>query len=159
MLVVLRGNSGSGKSAVARAVRERVERVALVQQDVVRRHVLGEGDVAGGVNIGLLEAMARYALSHRYAVILEGILNAARYGDMLRRLALDHPAAFFYLDVSFEETARRHGTRPEAAKFTVEAMRRWYRTRALLGYPVERIIPESSSLTATADLLPAALVV
>lgn len=45
------------------------------------------------MNIGLMEAMARYALSRGYPVILEGILNAARYGDMLRRLVLDHPAA------------------------------------------------------------------
>jgi predicted kinase len=96
VLVVLRGNSGSGKSTVARVVRERVERVALVQQDVVRRQVLGEGDVAGGVNIGLLDVMARYALERGYHVILEGILNAARYGEMLRGLARDHPAAFFY---------------------------------------------------------------
>jgi predicted kinase len=158
VLIVLRGNSGSGKSSVARAVRARVPRVALVQQDVVRRDVLDEGDVAGGANIGLLDVMARYALDHGYHVVLEGILNARRYGDMLRGLARDHAAAFFYFDVSFEETARRHASRPQAAEFSVEDMRGWYRSRDLLGDPAERIIPESSSLAAAADLVAAALV-
>lgn len=84
---------------------------------------------------------------------------ADRYGEMLRGLARDHPAALFYLDVSFDETARRHATRPESAKFTVDAMRRWYRSRDLLGDPAEHVIPESSSLAATMDLLAAALLV
>ncbi|MFC0435519.1 AAA family ATPase [Kutzneria buriramensis] len=158
MLIVLRGNSGSGKSSVARAVRARVPRVALVQQDVVRRDVLDEGDVAGGANIGLLDVMARYALDHGYHVVLEGIFNAGRYGEMLRGLARDNAAAFFYFDVSFEETARRHASRPEAAEFSVEDMRRWYRTRDLLGDPVERLIPEWTSLAAAADLVAAALI-
>lgn len=156
--MVLRGNSGSGKSTVARAVRERVERVALVQQDVVRRQVLRERDVPGGANIGLLDLIVRYALDHGYDVILEGILNASRYGEMLRGLARDHEAAFFYLDVSFEETTRRHATRPEAAEFAVEDMRRWYRKRDLLGDPVERAIPESSSLQATTDVVTEAVI-
>ena len=48
-LIVLRGNSGSGKSTVARAVRERYGRgCALVEQDYLRRIVLRELDGDGG---------------------------------------------------------------------------------------------------------------
>lgn len=52
-LIVLRGNSASGKSSVAAAVRERYSRgVALVSQDTLRREVLRERDVPGGAHIG-----------------------------------------------------------------------------------------------------------
>lgn len=48
-LVIVRGNSGSGKSTVALAIRAQLGRTcALVQQDVLRRTVLKERDVPGG---------------------------------------------------------------------------------------------------------------
>jgi len=48
-LIVLRGNSGSGKSTTARALRERFgRRLAWVEQDYLRRVVLKEHDVPAG---------------------------------------------------------------------------------------------------------------
>ncbi|MER5851889.1 hypothetical protein ABT126_33915, partial [Streptomyces sp. NPDC002012] len=62
-LVVLRGNSASGKSSVAAGIRDRFGRgLAWVEQDNVRRVVLGERDRPGAANIGLLDLTARYAL-------------------------------------------------------------------------------------------------
>ncbi len=101
-LIVLRGNSGSGKTSVARAVRQaHGYGLALVGQDVVRRELLRERDVAGGVNIGLIDTIARHCLDNGYHVLLEGILTAERYGPMLQALHRDHAgtSAFFYLDV------------------------------------------------------------
>ncbi|WP_328708588.1 AAA family ATPase [Microbispora hainanensis] len=114
-MIVLRGNSGSGKTSVARAVRAAYGRgLALVGQDVVRRELLRERDVHGGVNIGLIDTIVRYSLDHGYHVLLEGILTASRYGEMLQSLHRDHAgtSAFFYLDVSLPETLRRHDSRP-----------------------------------------------
>lgn len=153
-LVVVRGNSGSGKTSIAVALRERLGRgVALVQQDVLRRVVLRERDMPGGVNIGLISQTARYALDHGYHVIVEGILHAERYADMLRALARDHrgATAFYYIDVSFAESLRRHATRPQAAEFGAADMCEWYRTRDLLGITSERVIPESASLEQAVD--------
>lgn len=84
-LVVVRGNSASGKSCVAARIRERFGRgLALVGQDNLRRTVLREHDVPGGASIGLIDTVARYALDAGYHVVVEGILYAAdRYGDML----------------------------------------------------------------------------
>ncbi|MER5392710.1 kinase [Saccharopolyspora sp. NPDC002686] len=151
-LVVIRGNSGSGKSSVATAVREALGRTcALVPQDVMRRTVLKERDVANGFNIGLISTVARYALDCGYHVIVEGILTAQRYATMLTQLARDHrgTTAFYYLDVSFEETLRRHETRPKAAEFGPEEMRAWYREHDVLRLPSEQVIPETSSLEQT----------
>jgi chloramphenicol 3-O-phosphotransferase len=155
-LIVLRGNSGSGKSSVAAEVRARYGRgIALVGQDNLRRIILRERDVPGAANIGLIDTVARYALSHGFHVIIDGILYAASYGAMLDTLRRDHrgPSRFYYLDVPFEETMRRHATRPQASEFGRAEMRRWYSERDLLPAPIERIIPPTSSLNATARLI------
>lgn len=78
-LVVLRGNSASGKSSVAAGVRDRFGRgLALVEQDNLRRIVLRERDRPRAANIGLIDMVARYALDAGYHVIVEGILYADR---------------------------------------------------------------------------------
>lgn len=151
-LVVLRGPSGSGKSSTAKALRARLGRsVALVEQDYLRRIVLKERDIPRGANIGLISNTARYALEHGWNVIVDGILSAKRYTGMLDELRRDHAGTthFYYFDISWEETVRRHRTRPQADEFTVEQMREWYRPRDLLGFPGERIIQESATLLET----------
>jgi hypothetical protein len=120
-LIVLRGSSGSGKSTVASAIRDAYGRgLAWVPQDLIRRVILREKDRPGGVNIGLIDHVARYTLDHGYHVVLDGIFHADRYEPMLARLGRDHLGVtrFYYLDVSLEETFRRHTTRPQAAEFT-----------------------------------------
>jgi predicted kinase len=148
-LIVLRGNSASGKSTVAREIRARYGRgIAIVGQDNVRRDILKERDEPGAANIGLIDLTARYALDHGFHVIVEGILYVAHYGEMLRALARDHRGVsrFFYLDVSFPETLRRHATKPKAAEYGETEMRAWFRPGDLLGDVGERIIPETVSL-------------
>jgi adenylate kinase family enzyme len=153
-LVVLRGNSGAGKSTTARALRERLSRgAAWVEQDYLRRIVLKEHDTPSGVNIGLISQTVRYALDHHYNVILEGILSAARYSDMLRTLREDHLGRtfFYYFDVSFAETTRRHTTRPQSKDFGIDAMQTWYQERDLLSFVEETLVPEGWSLDQTVE--------
>ena len=155
-LIVLRGNSGSGKSSVAATVRARHGRgIALVGQDNLRRIVLRERDDPGGANIGLIGTVARYALDHGFHVIIDGILRADAYGAMLNTLHRDHQglSRFYYLDVPFEETMRRHATRPQAAEFGRAEMSRWYRERDLLPGEIEQVIPAVNSLETTVQLV------
>ena len=92
-LVILRGNSGSGKTTIA-----------------------------------LIDLVARFALTQQRPVVIEGILNAPRYGEMLRTLAADHRGVTrtYVLDVPFEETLRRHSTKPKASEFGEVEMRAWW---------------------------------
>lgn len=61
-LIVLRGNSASGKSSVAACIRDRFGRgLALVGQDNLRRVVLRERDRPGAANIGLIDTVASTA--------------------------------------------------------------------------------------------------
>ncbi|MFE2070371.1 AAA family ATPase [Streptomyces sp. NPDC059467] len=153
-LVVLRGNSASGKSSVAAGLREKFGRgLALVGQDNLRRTVLRERDRPGAANIGLIDLTARYALDSGFHVVVEGVLYADRYGDMLARLRADHrgPTHGYYLDVAFEETLARHATKPQAHEFGEAELRAWYRERDLLPGGVESVIGGDSTLTATID--------
>jgi len=73
VLIVIRGNSASGKSAVAAAIRTRFGRgIAIVSQDNLRRVILREQDLPGGANIALIDLTARLALAHGFHVIVEG---------------------------------------------------------------------------------------
>lgn len=150
-LIVLRGNSGSGKSTTAKSLRAASARkIAIVEQDYLRRFVLREKDRADGDNIALIEQVTQFALARGYHVILEGILSFARYGQMLTRLRAQCPSSYFYyFDISFEETLRRHTTKPNAHEFGETEMRAWYEPNDRTGFPDERIIPESSPLPET----------
>jgi predicted kinase len=149
-LIVLRGDSGSGKSTIAQALRGAYggRGVAWVSQDLIRRVILREKDRPGGVTIGLIDQVTRYSLDHGYHVILDGILYADRYEAMLAGLNNDHRglSRFYYLDVSMDESLRRHATRPQAAEFGPDDMRVWYRPSDVLTSIHERVIPETSAL-------------
>ncbi len=156
VLVVLRGNSASGKTSLAHAIRQRAGRgIAIVSQDVVRRDILWEHEHSTGVNIGLIDTIARHALDHGYHVVLEGMLKAHAYGDMLGQLVADNrgETCCFYLDVSWEETLRRHATKPQAAEYGAELMRDWFKPLDLLPQVNEHRIDETLSLTAMTDLV------
>jgi len=149
-VIVIRGNSGSGKTTVSRALRAAIlERgdsagVAVVEQDYFRRIVLKEKEEAGAEALNLIRLVATFALARGYDVIVEGILGAAKYGDMLAGLmALADESYAFYFDVSFEETVRRTSTKN--ADFGEAELRTWWKEHDVLGVEGETILPESLS--------------
>ncbi|NIY62143.1 kinase [Streptomyces malaysiensis] len=153
-LVVLRGNSASGKSSVAVGLRERFGRgLALVGQDNLRRTVLRERDRPGAANIGLIDLTARYGLDAGYHVVVEGILYADRYGDMLAQLRADHrgPTHGYYLDVPLDETLARQATKTIADDVNETQLRDWYRPRDLLPDGLETVIGADSVPHETVD--------
>ncbi|MEU4081272.1 kinase [Streptomyces venezuelae] len=154
-LIVLRGNSASGKSSAAAGLREKFGRnLAIVAQDNLRRIVLRERDRPGGANIGLIDLTARYALDNGFHVVVEGILYADRYATMLQHLVRAHQGVTrcYYLHVPFEETVLRHATKPDAeylAHVNEGHLRNWYREKDLLPNGLETVIDEASTLDDT----------
>ena len=137
-------------------LREAIGRgLAWVSQDLIRRTILQEKDQPGGVNIGLIDHVVRYCLDQGYHVVLDGILYADTYGQMLAGLRQDHlgVSRFYYLDVSLAESLRRHASRPQAREFGPGDMRAWYRQRDFLTARGEYVIPETSTLAETAGLI------
>ncbi|MFJ4651095.1 GDSL-type esterase/lipase family protein [Nocardia sp. NPDC088792] len=154
MLVVIRGNSGSGKTTTARAVQQRFPRATclVVSQDTVRRLMLREFDGPAATNIDLLEHIAMFGLSRGMVVIVEGILDADRYGPMLQRLTASATHALHYcFDLSFEQTLIRHAGRPQAADFSGEQMAQWYRGWQPLPFTDEVRIDAAWELDSTVD--------
>ena len=144
-LIILRGNSASGKSSTAAEIRWRHGRrdLAVVGQDNLRRDVLRERDVPAGANIGLVDLVTRYALGHGFHVIVEGILRADHYSEMLTALIDDHRGQTYcyYLHVPFDESLRRHAGKPQASQYGATEMRAWYRELDLLPGGTEQVIP------------------
>lgn len=153
-LVVLRGNSGSGKSTTAKEIRRRIGiGVAWVEQEYLRRTLLLEHPHPGTPNIGLIDQTTRYALDHGYHVVLEGGFYSPVYGEMLRELIADHagPTGVYYFQLDFEETLRRHYTKPQISAVTPEMIRSWYQPNDVLGVPGEELIEATSTLDQTVD--------
>lgn len=154
-LVIIRGNSGSGKTTLAKKLRIKIKKelpntkVAVIGQDAIRRKMLDEQGVNGTQdNVDLLELTINFCLERNYIVIIEGILNTHIYYEMFKRVAEEVRSHIYYLDVSFEETLRRHETKREDLKqaFGENEMKDWYLEKDLLSLPGEIIIPEDSSL-------------
>ncbi|EGF47672.1 kinase, partial [Lacticaseibacillus rhamnosus MTCC 5462] len=67
--------------------------------------MLAEKDKPNSPNIELIDLIARFGFSHQQIVIVEGILSAARYGQMLKALMTTADQSLvYYFDLSFDET-------------------------------------------------------
>lgn len=147
-LIIIRGNSGSGKSTVAKLLQKAMGyETMLLQQDVIRKEIMQVRDTPDNPSIELIRRMAQYGWECDNNVIIEGILLSNKGGDILRGLIRDCPGKSFvyYFDIPFEETLRRHSTRSKSAEFGEEEMKNWWREKDLLGVPDERIIDHVQS--------------
>lgn len=90
--------------------------------------------------------MAVYGRAIDYSVIVEGILIRERYGEMLGEFAaLFDEVHVYYFDISFDETLRRHATKPNAHEFGKAEMRDWYTKADTLGLPDEKVFTDEWS--------------
>ena len=73
VVILIRGNSGSGKSVVARKLHSILgQGNLLISQDNVRREMLNVKDRPNNLAIGLIENILSYGISNCDYVILEG---------------------------------------------------------------------------------------
>lgn len=155
-LIIIRGNSGSGKTTIAKELQEKLrqhfskeadEGTMLIPQDVVRREILRTKDGPKNPSIQLIKDIASYGHSIGYDVIIEGILVRKHYGKMLNDVvALFDEVYVYYLDISFEETLRRHKTKPNSHEFGEELMREWYIEKDVLGLTNERVFTDKDAM-------------
>ena len=75
-LIILRGNSGCGKTSTARLLQRQLGYgTMLVSQDMVRREILRVKDSKNNPAIQLIYDLCMYGNKVGYTVILEGILS------------------------------------------------------------------------------------
>lgn len=102
--------------------------------------------------------MAAYALNAGYHVVIEGLLYADHYGEMLDALVGEHRGVSrcSYLNVPYEETLARHATKPDLAylaQVTERELSEWYRELDVLPRGIETVIGADSSLKETVNYI------
>jgi predicted kinase len=157
-LIILRGNSGSGKSTVAKSIAQSADhKIAIIDADAYRVDMLFPKPIHKDDFAELMQHNVLYCLNKGYDVIWDSIFHAndrnrEYLGNVLKNL---HPADNFIFNfkTSFEETALRHATRHKSNDFDIDAMKEWYQPNEELGYDFEYTIPESSSLNETVSFI------
>lgn len=154
-LIIIRGNSGSGKSTIAKELQEKIQShfsggtdggTMLIPQDMIRREILRTKDGAKNPSIQLIKNLALYGHSIGYDVIIEGILVRKHYGTMLNEVAALFDKVYaYYLDISFEETLRRHAAKPNSHQFGEDLMREWYAEKDSLGLMNEKVFMDEQT--------------
>ena len=147
-LIIVRGNSGSGKTSLAKALQKKFGRnTMLISQDMVRIQMLNAKDVQA---LPLLIKLLQYGRQNSEITILEGLYTP------LFQTALEEYGSnifAFYYDLPFEETLLRHNTKPNKAEFGEQDMRRWWKEKDYIGIIPEKIITKDMSLEDTVELL------
>lgn len=151
-LIVIRGPSGSGKTTVAKRLQSGLTNPSLLLcEDEIRFKFSNwkQPDHKACKELALVSILS--GLESGFDVIYEGISNVETYDQYFQKVFAEHPQDnhFFYLDVSFPETVRRHDTRPQKTDFTAAEMKRWRAYASPTGYTGEIIIREESSLEQT----------
>lgn len=131
-LIILRGNSGSGKSTIAKELQNRFgANTMLISQDVIRRDVLKVKDGKNTPALPLMKELLIYGHIHSNIVILEGLMYADWYKSLFDLSVQLYGSEIYayYFDLPFEETLKRHQTKPNCHEFGEEAMRGWWREK------------------------------
>ena len=149
-LIILRGNSGSGKTSVAKALQKRLGfNTMLISHDMVRMqmlHIWGKDGIAA--SLPLMMELVKYGKEHSHITILEGVLDSNEYRKLFEVCAVlfGKEIHAYYYDLPFEETLLRHQTKPNWMDFDEADMRRWWREKDYLTTIPETILTKEISL-------------
>ena len=159
-LIILRGNSGSGKTTIAKELQKSFGRnTMLISQDVVRRDILRVKDGENTEALPLMKELLTYGRNHCEIVILEGIMYADWYKPLFELAVQLYGTNIFayYFDLPFEETLKRHQTKPNCNEFGEEAMRRWWRDKDFSDVLSERVITSEKGIQSIIDEIKSAV--
>lgn len=152
-LIILRGNSGSGKTTVAKALQEKFGRnTMLLSHDMVRMDILHAKDAEA---LPLIVQLLKYGRQNSDITILEGIFPVEVYMPLFETAIQEYGENIFafYYDLPFEETLRRHAAKPNRADFGEEDMRRWWNEKDFIKIIPEKIITKDLSISDTIDMI------
>lgn len=155
-LIIIRGNSGSGKTTVAKALQRKFgHNTMVISHDVVRRDMLWVRDGEGTKALPLLIHLLQYGRKNSEVVILEGILDAGVYRELFETAKKEFSSNIYayYYDLPFEETLLRHQTKPNCHEFGEEDMRRWWNEKDFIGSIPEKALTKEISLEDAAELI------
>ena len=142
-LIILRGNSGSGKTTVAKKLQKKFGRnTMLISQDEIRRNMLWVQDGIDTKALPLMIELLQYGNAHSEIVILERIMYDEWYHPLFKAAneLYGINVYSYYFDLPFKETVRRHQTRSISQEFGEEHMREWWREKDFSSVLKEKVI-------------------
>ena len=142
-IVMIRGNSASGKSTVAKSLQLALPNTMLISQDEIRRNMLRESDRDGADTMCTIELLVATAKKMNRLVILDGIFRRDTYGDWLVELFEKYRGAAWYLNASLATTKVRHASRMQSKEFGDEELDAWYRPHDTIDELNEYLVPET----------------
>ncbi|MBE5890851.1 MAG: hypothetical protein E7282_07780 [Lachnospiraceae bacterium] len=156
-LVIIRGNSGSGKSSLAKKVQKYYGRgTLLVQQDVVRQDMLWVHDGENNESISLFEKLLEYAYNNNIIAIFEGVFASKWYGSLFEKAVSlygkENIYAYYY-DLSIDETIRRIKLRKNSFEFDEKTVREFWLDKDYLNMNEEKIFFDDTSLEEALDTI------
>ena len=154
-IIMIRGNSGSGKTSLAKALQASIgPGTLLLSQDMLRREMLFVSDGPDTQTISFFIHLLKYGQEQNQWVIVEGILHAEWYKSVFEFIQNHYETIFaYYYDLSFEETVKRHQTRAKNQDFGVDTMRRWWLEQDFLPQMKESILNEAVSLEEALEII------
>jgi len=146
VLIIIRGNSGSGKSTISSRLQKTLESTFLIPHDLVRRKMLDVRDYAGNDSIVLIKALAQFGRNRYRHIIVEGILKNEIYKDLLSEMLNAFSRNIvIYMDVTFDETVRRSQNKHDWGEFTIDDLRRWWCNKDYLSVQDELIFNDNDT--------------
>ena len=152
-LIILRGNSGSGKTTVSKILQEKFGRnTMLISHDMVRMQILHAKDVEA---LPLIMQLLKYGRQNSDITILEGIFPVEVYMPLFEMAVQEYGKDIFafYYDLPFEETLQRHATKPNREDFGEQDMKRWWKEKDFMNIIPEKIITKDLSISDTVDMI------
>lgn len=145
-LIVLRGNSGSGKTTIADKVKnELFYDVMVIGWDTLRINVFNRFDYINRDKyiFDTLKSLCEYGRKNNFTVIVEGIYPSEQYLTILTDISNKFSNSYFYyFNVSFEESVRRHKTRIKQSEFGIEELKKWHNPNDMLNIRNEKLIDD-----------------
>jgi len=149
-LIIIRGNSGSGKTSVAKALQTKFgSNTMLISHDMIRMQMLNVwGSEGVKKSEPLMINLLKYGKENCDVVILEGILDSKEYQLLFEAAVEEYGEEIFayYYNLPFEETLHRHSTKPNREDFDEEDMRKWWKEKDYLSVIPEMIFEKEISL-------------
>ena len=128
----------------------------LISHDMIRMQILHVWSAEGvRKSLPLMIALLRYGRRNSEITILEGILPYEDYKPLFEAALEEYGENIFsyYYDISFEETLRRHQTKPNRDEFGEADMRRWWREKDFLEVIPQTVLDEDVRLEEAVELI------
>jgi adenylate kinase family enzyme len=155
-IIILRGNSGSGKTTISKKLQKKLGYgTLLIPQDVIRRDLLYVKDGVGTQAIDLLIQLIIYGKENCSYIILEGILNADWYQRLFETIKYEfnNEIYAYYFDIPFEETLVRHKGKPNSNEFGESEMKRWWKEKDYINIISEQVINQDMTENKIVDMI------